>query len=83
MCQTASMALPGELERREAVGPQRRVVVGSDAHAETTISHLGADPGLPSSDWDGLDPGLGSPCDAPEVLISSWNEVSNSASRGP
>lgn len=50
MCQTASMALPGELlEKREAVGPQRRVVVGSSARAETTISHLGADPGFPSN----------------------------------
>lgn len=81
MCQTASMALPGELpDKREAVGPQRRVVVGSGACAETTISHLGADPGFPSSMGycDGPDPGSGFPCCAPEVLISS-----HSTSRGP
>lgn len=85
-CQTASMALPVELlERREAGGPQGRVLVGSSARVENTINHPGADSGFPSStgDWDGLNPGSCFPCCAPEVLISSRDDVSHSASRGP
>lgn len=50
-------------EKEEAVGPQRRVVVGSSADAETTISHPGADPEFPSSsdERNGPSPASGFP----------------------